>query len=51
MVGTVTVGGGGGPVIPDGAKTLGIVAASTMGSVLGLAYFFMKYGGDYGEFE
>jgi len=60
MTGTVTVGrrgggdgggGGGAPTLPDSAKTLGIVAAGAMSAVLGLAYFFIKYGGDYGEFE
>jgi plastocyanin len=55
MVGTIEVsegGGGGGssePVVPGSAKTLGIAAMSFMLSTLGLAYVFMKYGGDYGS--
>lgn len=56
MVGTVEVlesiptsgGGSSGPSLPDSAKTLGIAATTAMMSTLGLAYFFMKYGGDYG---
>ena len=59
MVGTITVnesgedpsaGGGGGsgpPAIPDSAKTLGIATMVGMLSTLGLAYFFIRYGGDY----
>jgi plastocyanin len=39
--------GGGPPTIPDEAKTLGIATVFGMASTLGLAYFFMKYGGDY----
>jgi plastocyanin len=62
MVGSVTVGegggggggdgGGGGPVlpaVPDTARTLTIAVLAGMASVLGLVYFFIKYGGDYGE--
>ena len=44
-------GGGGGrpaPEVPDSAKMLGIATATAMVSVLGLTYFFLKYGGDYG---
>ncbi|MDG5776458.1 halocyanin domain-containing protein [Haloarculaceae archaeon H-GB2-1] len=41
-------GGGGGPSLPDSAKSLGIAATFAMVSTLGLAYFFIKYGGDYG---
>jgi plastocyanin len=60
MVGSVTVQEGGGdgrgegaarPTIPAAAKTLGIISASAMLSVLALAYVFLKYGGDYGEVE
>ncbi|WP_246045748.1 plastocyanin/azurin family copper-binding protein [Halorussus ruber] len=58
MVGTITVspnaGGGGGssaPAIPSSAKTLGIATTAAMVFTLGLAYFFMKYGGDYGRVE
>ena len=60
MIGTVIVGTGGGgggdgsggaPTLPESAKTLGIAAAAAMSAVLGFAYFFIKYGGDYGEFD
>ncbi|MEF8908404.1 MAG: halocyanin domain-containing protein, partial [Haloarculaceae archaeon] len=45
-------GGGGEPRdLPDGAKTLGVATGFVMVATLGLAYFFVKYGGDYGEFE
>ena len=45
-------GGGGEPrALPDGAKTLGVATGFVRVATLGLAYFFMKYGGDYGEFE
>jgi halocyanin-like protein len=45
-------GGGGEPrVLPDGAKTIGVATGFVMVATLGLAYFFMKYGGDYGDFE
>lgn len=40
-------GGGGGPTIPDSAKTIGVASFVAMVSTLGLAFFFMKYGGDY----
>jgi plastocyanin len=40
-------GGGGPPPIPDSAKTLGLATVVGMLSTLGLAYFFMRYGGDY----
>ena len=44
-------GGGGGraqpdPVVPESAKMLGIATATAMVSVLGLAYVFLKYGGE-----
>ncbi|GAA5040698.1 plastocyanin/azurin family copper-binding protein [Haladaptatus pallidirubidus] len=57
MAGTITVGGseGGGesagPAIPESAKTLGVATSGAMVFTLGLAYFFMKFGGDYGEFD
>ncbi|WP_049970963.1 plastocyanin/azurin family copper-binding protein [Haladaptatus cibarius] len=57
MTGTITVGGseGGGepagPAIPESAKTLGVASTGAMAFTLGLAYFFMKFGGDYGEFD
>jgi plastocyanin len=39
-------------LVPDSAKTLAVAAVGSMTSVLGIAYFFMKYGGDYdGEFD
>jgi plastocyanin len=38
-------------VVPDSAKTMAVAAVGSMTSVLGIAYFFMKYGGDYGEFD
>jgi plastocyanin len=41
-------GGSSGPSLPDSAKTLGIAATTALASTLGLAYFFMKYGGEYG---
>ncbi|PSQ10232.1 halocyanin [Halobacteriales archaeon QS_5_70_15] len=44
-------GGGGPPAIPESARTLGIASVFGMLSTLGLAYFFMKYGGDYGDEE
>jgi hypothetical protein len=61
MVGSITVnesgedpdagGGGGGssgpPPVPDSAKTLGVATMVGLLSTLGLAYFFMRYGGDY----
>ena len=40
--------GGGGPQVPDAAKSLGVAAGFAMAATLGLAYFFIKYGGDYG---
>jgi halocyanin-like protein len=42
-------GGGGAPQIPDSAKTLGIATFFAMVSTLSFAFFFIKYGGDYGE--
>ena len=60
MLGSVSVtpdagggggGGGGGsdlPQVPDSAKSLGVATTFSMIATLGLAYFFMKYGGDYG---
>ena len=35
------------PVVGDGPRTLGVATSIAMLSTLGLAYFFMKYGGDY----
>lgn len=56
MVGTIEVGEGGGggdrggelPSVPNSARTLGIATVSALATVLALAYFFLKYGGDYG---
>lgn len=42
-----TGGGGTGPVLPENAKILGLASGFAMTSTLGLAYIFMKYGGDY----
>lgn len=45
-------GGGGGssvPSVPESAKSLAVATVSAMLSVLALAYFFIKYGGDYGQ--
>ena len=50
MTGTVIVGSGGGgssTVLPSSAKSLGVAAVAAMMSTLGLAYFFIRYGGDY----
>jgi plastocyanin len=55
MTGSITVQEGGpdtgssGPAIPSSAKTLGIATTAAMTFTLGLAYFFLKYGGDYGN--
>jgi plastocyanin len=52
MVGSIEVtetpgAGGGGfeSILPDSAKTLGVVTVGALASLLGLTYFFMKYGG------
>jgi len=48
-------GGGGGsggvPDVPESVKSLGIASSVVMSATLGLAYVFMKYGGDYGTPE
>ncbi|MFC4549421.1 MULTISPECIES: plastocyanin/azurin family copper-binding protein [Halorussus] len=55
MTGSITVQEGGAssgssqPAIPSSAKTLGIATTTALVFTLGLAYFFLKYGGDYGE--
>jgi len=36
-----------GPVLPESAKTLGVATVAAMLSVLSLAYFFLRYGGDF----
>ena len=38
------------PQVPDAAKTLGVATTFAMVATLGLAFFFLKYGGDY-EFD
>jgi len=50
-----TTGGGGGgggdsgaaPEVPGTAKSLGVATTFVMIATLGMAYFFMRYGGDY----
>jgi halocyanin-like protein len=37
------------PAVSNGARTLGVATFVSMVSTLGLAYFFMKYGGNYEE--
>ena len=37
------------PQVPDTAKTLGVATVFSMVATLGLAFFFLKYGGDYEE--
>ncbi len=49
---TVSSGGGGGgssgpPEVPGSAKSLGVATSFVMVATLGLAYFFIRYGGDY----
>ncbi|MFB6222523.1 MAG: halocyanin domain-containing protein [Haloarcula sp.] len=49
---TKSSGGGGGgssgpPEVPSSAKTLGVATSFVMVATLGLAYFFIRYGGDY----
>jgi halocyanin-like protein len=47
---TVSTGGSGGPErLPNVAKATGVAVTFVMAATLGLAYFFMKYGGDYGD--
>jgi len=44
-------GGGGPPPVPESARTLVLATMFGLLSTLGLAYFFLKYGGDYGTEE
>jgi len=48
---TADTGGGGGsaaqPALPESVKSLGVATSVVMTATLGLAYVFMKYGGDY----
>jgi halocyanin-like protein len=50
-----STGGGGGSVGPSGlpntAKTLSVATVFVLVATLGLAYVFIKFGGDYGELE
>ncbi|QLH84318.1 plastocyanin/azurin family copper-binding protein [Halosimplex pelagicum] len=39
------------PQVPEAAKSLGIATGFGMAATLGLGYFFIKYGGDYGEYD
>jgi len=39
------------PQVPGAAKSLGIATGFGMAATLGLGYFFIKYGGDYGEYD
>ncbi|WP_423745156.1 plastocyanin/azurin family copper-binding protein (plasmid) [Haladaptatus sp. SPP-AMP-3] len=52
MTGSITVGSASGssePAIPGNAKTLGIATSGALAFTLSIGYFFMKFGGDYGE--
>ncbi|NLV07501.1 halocyanin domain-containing protein [Haloarcula rubripromontorii] len=40
-------GSSGPPEVPNSAKTLGVATSFVMVATLGLAYFFIRYGGDY----
>jgi plastocyanin len=62
MVASVEVAPGGGdggdgdggpvaPAVPDAAKSLAVLVSVGLLTVLGLAYVFLKYGGDYGLSE
>ena len=44
-------GGGGGVTLPDRAKILIVGIFGAMSAVFGFTYIFLKYGGDYGEFD
>ncbi|NHN42320.1 halocyanin [Halorubellus sp. JP-L1] len=47
VVESLDTGGSTGPVLPESAKTLAVATTAAMLSVLSLAYFFMRYGGDF----
>lgn len=53
MTGSITVGaassGSSAPAVPSSAKTLGLATSGALAFTLGIGYFFMKFGGDYGE--
>ncbi|WP_368407711.1 plastocyanin/azurin family copper-binding protein [Halorussus amylolyticus] len=40
---------GGTPAIPESARLVAVATVSAMVAIVGLAYFLLKYGGDYGE--
>ncbi len=44
-------GGAGRPQLPNSALTLGVATIGVMASTLALAFFFLKYGGDYEAVE
>jgi halocyanin-like protein len=49
---TLDTGGDVGPGdLPSAAKSLGIGTMVVMVATLGMAYFFMRFGGDYGDYE
>ncbi|MFB6128571.1 MAG: halocyanin domain-containing protein [Halorhabdus sp.] len=48
---TVEVSQDTGPLVPESAKLIGVTSGFVMTAVLGLTYFLMKYGGDYGDVE
>jgi hypothetical protein len=35
--------------VPQSAKALGVATSVVMVATLGLSFFFLKYGGDYGD--
>jgi plastocyanin len=45
LPGEESEGGGGGPSIPDGAKSIGVATTVAMVTTLGLAFTLLKYGG------
>ncbi|WP_323674895.1 plastocyanin/azurin family copper-binding protein [Halorubellus sp. PRR65] len=47
VVESLDTGGPTGPVLPGSAKTLAVAGTAAMLSVLSMAYFFMRYGGDF----
>ena len=48
---TVQPAGPSGPQVPAAAKSLGIAATVVMLATLGLAWVFIKFGGDFGDVE
>jgi plastocyanin len=47
VVESLDTGGNTGPVLPESAKTIAVATTTAMLAVLGMAYFFMRYGGDF----